>query len=294
VSGDGPAALHKPRLAFFTNSDKASDDSPAGKVRSSLTAFIPKKNFNTLLAPYRIVFVSARATFSLSMIDGLRPEGNPDGDTMRRNYVRIQQEDGRSYQTRVDVRWKILESAFPFKGFQLLKAQLLGALATRQMEVSALQGLTLIYDLHMPGDRQGRLAIGKDLDEATYIVHDDARVEGALRTAIANQEAIPFEYGPSLRDLTRQIEGYGLTDKLEPVNELKAKDLLRNYIMTVPGLKENYDVAFVAPTKQSYYRPASPGKPEGYYCTCGAFIMDMASIDEFPQFCKCGNRLRFD
>lgn len=294
--------LHKPRLAFFAGAASAAPDSPAGKVKEELQGIVPTNNQGTLMAPYRMVFVSARATFSLSTIEGLRPEAGPEGDSMRRAYVRLQAEDNRSYQTRVDVRWKSLETAFPFAGFQHLKAQILGGLATNQMQVSGSQGLTLLYDLYAEGDRLGRLPLGKDLDEATYAVHDDPRVEGAFKLAMVQQEKSEEEYGPKLRNLTKVIATYQLTDKGMPVDERRCRELLRNYVLTVPKLSVNYDENLVAPTKESFLRPAVPenpqhpeiaARPEAYYCDCGVFIMDKGSNEPWPEFCKCGNRLSF-
>lgn len=290
VSGN----LHKPKLAFFADARAASPESAAGLVRKELKGAVPDQNLGTLLAPYRIVFVSARATFSLSTVHGLRPEAGPEGDSMKRAYERLQNEDNRSYQTRIDVRWKSLESAFPFAGFQHLKAQLLGGLATGQMQVSGSQGLTLLYDLHSQGDRMGRLPLGKELEEATYIVHDNPRAEGAFKLSMVEQEKAPHDYGPKLRDLCRSIATYGLTDKGLPVDEARCRTLLRNYVLTIDKLSANYDPQMIVPKKQDFFREATPSTPAGYYCDCGSFIMDAGSTEEWPEFCKCGNRLRFD
>ena len=294
VAGDGPGALHKPRLAFFTSAPNAADDSPAGKVRTALAGLMNLRNVNTLLAPYRIVFVSARATFSLSMIAGLRPEAGPEGDSFRRAYVRLQKEDNRSYQTRKDVRWKELESAFSFQGFPMLKAQLLGALATNMIQYDNATGMTLKYDRFAPGDRMGTQPLGRDLDDATYIVHENAEIEMSLKKALGEEEKAPHNYGPKLQALTKNLAAYHLTDRQDPLDENRAKAILKSYIFSIPGLKVNYDTNLVAPTKQDYYRAATATTPEGYYCSCGALIMDMASTAPFPTVCNCGNRLLVD
>jgi hypothetical protein len=162
------------------------------------------------------------------------------------------------------------------------------------MEFSAGSGLTLKYDVHDRGDRVGRLPLGKDLDEAAYAVHEDARVEGALKKAMEVEESKQNEYGRSLRDLTNRIESFGLTDKGERLDGDAVKRILRAYVLTIPGLRENYDVKLVAPSKEDYFRPAGTNTPEGYYCpSCNAFLMDRASTNELPDFCNCGNRLKF-
>ncbi len=283
-----------PMFAFFRGSKATPSDDSDAPLAAKIVGILKGKgaNVESLEEPYRIAFVTARAAFSLSMVAGLQPEGTPTFKIAHDNRVRS---DGRGFHSRVFKKgsWRSLESSVPDPGLSLTRAKLLVALANGNASLN-MNGLTLL-DIPRPGDS---LPLGNDLDEAAFELHRKgpggqavySRERIALDTALKEREENPAAIARNLIEMTGTITGRGLHAGDQPLDRVLAERLIRPYVPTVSGLRENLNAIFPAnPTKSDYLTFDGNGKPY-YACkSCGKFLMSGNDGSPIPETCpQCG------
>ena len=284
VQGDHAGAQHLFRGVFFRGAGEPNNITPAGRFNQAI-AGIPPRPFQ-LAEPYRVVFCSARTTFSISTVEGFSPEHQHEFrgvfDTRLPKIINFT----RTYK---NVSWTDLENAVPFQGIGMIKAQILALIAARKIVVTP--GIDMMYTFNRDGGANaGRISLSIDLQEAALKIHDHQRAYFALTEDIREESLFLQEFAAKLSEFANQVGPYNIEHKKQRIQtEADVFEILNQLVYGTPGLRDTMAQRYGRlPVEQDYYRPATATSAAGYYCPVSGELLKTA-WDHRPLPDRCPN-----
>lgn len=288
----GRGALHLPTFAFFKGAKAPAEGTNAHRLRAQIEPQVAY--FEELIEPHRIVFLQARATFSLSMIAGF----NPDIDhTFRSHYLARTRSDNRTYHSRSGktIRWRPLDGPFAFPDRSLIIGRFLAGIALGIIKGAGASPFRFDFNPLHPGEPGGPIELPHDVDDAAHRLYEFKSAHMALKKELeARCEKEPVD------DIARRLDAFKndvarfqLTEAGMPIDSRNAYQLMLDYARSVNGLLPAWKAFYPEmPKREDYLERPGDSAIHGYYCKspgCRAFLAHESQASEVPERCPaCG------